>query len=77
MKDEQGKLKAEKAKVNKELKVMEKKRCRLKKRARQLSDGDLLEVLHMRKTSKEEKEDAAAAASGEPRAAPAAPAGRT
>ena len=75
MKDEQSKLKADKAKVTKELKVMEKKRSRLKKRARQLSDGDLLEVLHMRKTSKVEKEEVPAPADGEPRDASAASAG--
>ena len=78
MKDEQAKLKAEKAKVGKELKVMEKKRNRLKKRARQLSDHDLLEVVHMRKTSKVEKEEAAAAASKkkEPLSAPDASSAR-
>ena len=52
MKDQQNKLRDDKKRVAKELKVMEKKRSRLKKRARQLSDGDLCEVLAMRKSAK-------------------------
>ena len=48
---------------------MEKKRSRLKKRARQLTDYDLVEVLAMRKAS---KEDAGAADSGPSPETPAA-----
>ena len=50
LKDEQAKLRAEKKKVAKDLRNAEKKRSRLKKRARQLSDVDLVTVLQIRKS---------------------------
>ena len=50
LKDEQAKLRAEKKKVAKDLRNAEKKRSRLKKRARQLSDADLVTVLQIRKS---------------------------
>lgn len=48
LKKEQKDLKTEKKRVAKELKNAEKRRARLRKRAKQLSDGDLLEVIKMR-----------------------------
>ena len=49
LKDEQAAMKAAKAALQKELKNACKRKNRLKKRARQLTDLDLLEVLQMRK----------------------------
>jgi len=49
LKDEQAALKAAKKDLQKELKNACKRRNRLKKRARQLTDHDLVEVLRMRK----------------------------
>ena len=50
LKAEQARLRAERKRVAKELKNAEKRRCRLRKRARQLSDADLVAVLQMRET---------------------------
>ena len=55
MKAEQKALRAERKRVARELKNMEKKKSRLKKRARQLSDADLLQVLAMRTTGSPKK----------------------
>ena len=41
-------MKAEKQKVNKALRNAEKKRARLKRKARELTDADLLQVLKLR-----------------------------
>ena len=61
LKEEQAALRAEKKKVAKALKNAEKRRSRLKKKARQLSDGDLVAVLHMRAASqKSDDKDGAA-----------------
>ena len=46
--EEQSKLREDRKKVSKDLKNAEKRRSRLKKKARQLSDGDLLTVIEMR-----------------------------
>ena len=48
LKSEQAVLRDNKKKVAKDLKNAEKRRGRLKKKARQLSDADLVAVLHMR-----------------------------
>ena len=50
LKAEQANLRAERKRVQKELKNAEKRRARLRKRARQLSDADLVAVLQMRET---------------------------
>ena len=52
LKNEQKRIRAERKAVTKELKNAEKRRSRLKKKAKQLSDGDLLQVLHMRSAEK-------------------------
>ena len=51
LKEEQAALRAEKKKVAKALKNAEKRRSRLKKKARQLSDTDLVAVLQIRAAS--------------------------
>ena len=61
LKAEQAKLRADRKRVTKELKNAEKRRVRLRKRARQLSDNDLLAVLQMRETSAAQASEAAAA----------------
>ena len=48
LKTEQKDQRASRKKLNKDLRNAEKRRSRLKKRARQLSDGDLVAVLQMR-----------------------------
>ena len=48
LKSEQKRIRLERKAVAKELKNAEKRRSRLKKKAKQLSDGDLLQVLQMR-----------------------------
>ena len=48
LKQEAQKLKAEKQKVNRALRNAEKKRSRLKRKARELTDADLLQVLKLR-----------------------------
>jgi septal ring factor EnvC (AmiA/AmiB activator) len=48
LKAEQKAMKEKKRKIHKDLKNAEKRRSRLKKRARQLSDADLVAVLQMR-----------------------------
>ena len=60
LKEEQAALRAEKKKVGKALKNAEKRRSRLKKKARQLSDTDLVAVLQMRAASKSDDKDGAA-----------------
>ena len=51
LKAEQTHLRAERKRVVKELKNAEKRRTRLRKRARQLSDADLIAVLQMREST--------------------------
>ncbi len=65
MKAEQAALRTARKTVNKNLKNCQRRAARLKRRARQLTDGDLLEVLRMRS-------DLAAANRGADDAAPAA-----
>ena len=50
LKAEQAQLRADRKRVSKELRNAEKRRTRLRKRARQLSDADLVAVLQMRET---------------------------
>jgi hypothetical protein len=71
LKEEQARLRAERKRVAKELKNAEKRRSRLKRKAKQLTDGDLLAVLETRALEKERAKlevaaAAAAAASGTP-----------
>ena len=61
LKKEQADIRAQRAQVAKELKNAEKKRSRLKKKAKLLSDKDLLDVLHLRTVEKADKQTAAAA----------------
>ena len=51
LKDQQAAMKAAKVDVQRQLKNATKRRQRLKKQARQLTDKDLVEVLQMRKDS--------------------------
>ena len=67
LKAEQALLRAERKRVVKELKNAEKRRTRLRKRARQLSDADLVAVLQMREATAEQS-----CAEGNARANPAA-----
>lgn len=48
LKEEQKALKAEKKRIQKELRNQEKKRARLRSKAKQLTDEDLLQVLNLR-----------------------------
>ena len=57
LKEEKTALRAERKRVQSELRNAEKRRSRLKKRARQLTDGDLMTVLHMRTMSKKADEE--------------------
>jgi uncharacterized protein (DUF3084 family) len=67
LKDEQVQLKQQKQKIAKELKNAQRRKFRLKKRARQLTDQDLVEVLQMRaELSQEQQAAAAQAAAPEP-----------
>ena len=54
LKDEQAGLRAQRKKVQLDLKKAERRRSRLKNKARQLTDTDLLTVLQMRETKKTE-----------------------
>ncbi len=67
LKEQQATMKAARVKLTKDLRNACKRRNRLKKRARQLTDHDLVEVLQMR------REVLAAAGCGEPTAAAAGP----
>ena len=53
LKEQQKSLKDERKRVSKVLRNEEKRRMRLRKRARQLSDGDLVALLKMRSDAKE------------------------
>ena len=55
MKNEQMRLKKEKQELRKRLKNAEAKRSRLKKKARQLTDEDLVHVMMWRKEAKQQK----------------------
>ena len=59
LKEEQKAPRAERKRVAKELKNQEKKRSRLRTKAKQLTDEDLLQVIHLRAAA---KADAAATA---------------
>ena len=66
---EQKALQDQRKQIQKDLKNAEKRRSRLKKRARQLTDEDLLAVFQLRKQemdAKREKAASAAASSGSP-----------
>lgn len=52
LKAEQKRIRAEREKIRKDLKNAEKRRSRLKRKAKQLSDGDLLQVMQMRTAEK-------------------------
>ena len=52
LKEQQKNLRDERLKVGKQLRNEEKRRMRLRKRARQLSDGDLVALLKMRSVGK-------------------------
>ena len=54
LKEQQKNLRDERLKVGKQLRNEEKRRMRLRKRARQLSDGDLVALLKMRSVGKAE-----------------------
>ena len=64
LKESQAKLRAEKRAVSKELRNAQKRKSRLKRRARQLTDGDLVELLKMRKTDVLDSSCPAAPANG-------------
>ena len=53
LKEQQKNLKDDRKRVSKVLRNEEKRRMRLRKRARQLSDGDLVALLKMRSDAKE------------------------
>ena len=73
LKQEQARLRADKKRVAKELKNAEKRRSRLKRKAKQLSDGDLLAVLETRALEKERaRAELAAAAPAAGNSTPAA-----
>ena len=55
MKNEQARLKKEKQELRRRLKNAENRRSRLKKKARMLTDEDLVHVMMWRKESKEKK----------------------
>lgn len=55
MKEEQVRLKKEKQELKRKLKNAEGRRARLKKKARQLTDEDLVHVLMWRKEAKDKK----------------------
>ena len=55
MKEEQVRLKKEKQELKRKLKNAESRRSRLKKKARQLTDEDLVHVLMWRKEAKDKK----------------------
>ena len=59
LKEQAMALKMEKTKVNKALRNAEKKRSRLKRKARELTDSDLMQVLKMRETENAERGGAA------------------
>lgn len=67
LKEEQNLIRIQKAEITKTLRNATKKKNRLKKRARQLTDLDLVEVLQMRQDVN------AAASSSEPAATPSPP----
>ena len=64
LKESQAKLRAEKRAVSKELRNAQKRKSRLKRRARQLTDGDLVELQKMRKTDVLDSSCPAAPANG-------------
>ena len=72
LKTEQAQLRAERKRVAKELKNAERRRTRLRKQARQLSDADLVAVLQMRDTDSGTRSTSAAPAAENGAAGPAA-----
>ena len=62
LKEEQARLRADRKRVAKELRNASKRKTRLRKRARQLSNDDLLAVLVMRQNTEEDQADPADAA---------------
>ena len=73
MKQEQARLRADKKRVAKELKNAETRRSRLERRAKQLSDGDLIAVLETRALEKGRAKVGMTAAAAGPLDAAAAP----
>ena len=73
LKEQAKGLKASKMQVSKALRNAEKKRARLKRKARELTDADLLQVIKLRQDEQTAKDEAAARESaGNPAAAKAA-----
>ena len=66
LKAEQKALRDERKRVSKELRNAEKKRQRLKRKAKELTDKDLLEVLELRAVTRSAKSSAASAAAPSP-----------
>ncbi len=66
LKEEQAAMRAAKKALVKTLKNCQKRRSRLKKRARQLTDADLVEVLRMRQQAMEEDGEGRGAADAVP-----------
>ena len=62
LKEEQARLRADRKRVAKELRNASKRKTRLRKRARQLSNDDLLAVLVMRQNTEEDQATTADAA---------------
>ena len=72
LKTEQAELRAERKRISKELKNAERRRTRLRKQARQLSDADLVAVIQMRDTDAGTRSTSAAPAGANSSAGPAA-----
>ena len=64
LKAEQAKARAERAALAKEIRNTERRKTRLRKRAKQLTDEDLLQVLMMRKSQREAQAQTAPAKPG-------------
>ena len=59
LKEQATALKVERSKVNKALRNAEKRRSRLKRKARELTDADLLQVLKIREIENNDRSSAA------------------
>lgn len=66
LKEQQAKLRKERKDIAKKLRNEEKRRVRLKRKARQLTDGDLVSLLRMRSDEAASAASSAAAASAGP-----------
>ena len=76
LKEQAKELKTSKIQVNKALRNAEKKRARLKRKARELTDADLLQVIKLRHDEQTLKDEAAGRVRAEDPAAARATAGR-